>query len=95
METRANTTQTWRFGVFEVDASTMELRRGGTPVKLREQSFNILVFLLAHSNGKRGYDKEGGFGVGRVFRSLEDDPAVVWREVWLIERVGRSGSTRH
>src|SRR6516165_11156219 len=27
----------------------MELRRGGTPVKLREQSFNILVFLLEHA----------------------------------------------
>jgi Tol biopolymer transport system component/DNA-binding winged helix-turn-helix (wHTH) protein len=49
VETRANTTQTWRFGVFEVDARTLELRRGGTPVKLREQSFNILVFLLEHA----------------------------------------------
>jgi Tol biopolymer transport system component/DNA-binding winged helix-turn-helix (wHTH) protein len=49
VETRANTAQTWRFGVFEVDAHTMELRRGGTPVKLREQSFNILVFLLEHA----------------------------------------------
>ena len=49
METRANTAQTWRFGVFEVDARTMELRRSGTPVKLREQSFNILVFLLEHA----------------------------------------------
>src|SRR5215471_1941185 len=27
----------------------MELRRGGTPVKLREQSLNILVFLLEHA----------------------------------------------
>ena len=49
VETRANTAQTWRFGVFEVDLRTMELRRGGTPVKLREQSFNILVFLLEHA----------------------------------------------
>ena len=49
METRANTAQTWRFGVFEVDARTTELRRGGTPVKLRDQSFNILVFLLEHA----------------------------------------------
>ena len=49
METRANPTQAWRFGVFEVDARSMELRRGGTPVKLREQSFNILVFLLEHA----------------------------------------------
>jgi len=49
VETRANPTQAWRFGVFEVDVRTLELRRGGTPVKIREQSFNILVFLLEHS----------------------------------------------
>jgi DNA-binding winged helix-turn-helix (wHTH) protein len=49
VETRANPTQAWRFGVFEVDARTMELRRGGTPVKIREQSFSILVFLLEHA----------------------------------------------
>jgi Tol biopolymer transport system component/DNA-binding winged helix-turn-helix (wHTH) protein len=49
VETRANTAQVWRFGVYEVDVRTMELRRGGTPVKLREQSFNILVFLLEHA----------------------------------------------
>jgi len=49
VETQANTGQAWRFGVFEVDARTMELRRGGTPVKIREQSFNILVFLLEHA----------------------------------------------
>jgi DNA-binding winged helix-turn-helix (wHTH) protein len=49
VETRANPTQAWRFGVFEVDARAIELRRGGTPVKLREQSFSILVFLLEHA----------------------------------------------
>ena len=49
METRANPTQAWRFGVFEVDARNMELRRSGTAVKIREQSFNILVFLLEHA----------------------------------------------
>ena len=27
METRAKTAQSWRFGVFEVDARNMELRR--------------------------------------------------------------------
>jgi Tol biopolymer transport system component/DNA-binding winged helix-turn-helix (wHTH) protein len=48
VETRANPTQSWRFGVFEVDVRAMELRRGGTPVKIREQSFSILVFLLEH-----------------------------------------------
>lgn len=49
METPANATRTWRFGVFEVDARRAELRRGGTPVKVREQSFRILVHLLEHA----------------------------------------------
>ena len=49
METPTNTTRTWRFGVFEVDERNAELRRGGTPVKMREQSFRILVYLLEHA----------------------------------------------
>src|ERR1700760_2991262 len=36
----------FRFGIFEVDAQSAELRRNGTRVKLREQSFRILVLLL-------------------------------------------------
>jgi len=32
-----------------VDVADEELRRGGRPVKMREQSFRILVFLLEHS----------------------------------------------
>lgn len=46
METREANTQRWRFGIFEVDCDRAELRRGGIPVKLREQSFRILVLLL-------------------------------------------------
>ena len=38
----------WRFGVFEVDTRRLELRRSGTVVKLREQSFRILIYLLEH-----------------------------------------------
>ena len=49
MGTRANPAQAWRFGVFEVDARNKELRRSGTAVKIREQSFSILVFLLEHA----------------------------------------------
>ncbi len=49
VEFRADTTQTWRFGVFEVDARAAEVRRSGIPLKLREQSFRILVFLLEHA----------------------------------------------
>ena len=46
METKESSTQSWRFGIFEVDIRNSELRRGGTLVKLREQSFRILVLLL-------------------------------------------------
>jgi TolB-like protein/tetratricopeptide (TPR) repeat protein len=48
VERPANTTRVWRFGVFEVDAADGELRRDGKPIKMREQSFRILVFLLEH-----------------------------------------------
>jgi Tol biopolymer transport system component/DNA-binding winged helix-turn-helix (wHTH) protein len=49
LATPASTSQIWRFGVFEVDTHRVELRRSGTPVKLREQSFIILVYLLEHT----------------------------------------------
>jgi DNA-binding winged helix-turn-helix (wHTH) protein/Tol biopolymer transport system component len=44
-----NTPRTWRFGVFELDASSGELRRNGTVVKLREQPARILLLLLEHA----------------------------------------------
>jgi Tol biopolymer transport system component/DNA-binding winged helix-turn-helix (wHTH) protein len=49
VENHTDTTKSWRFGVFEVDARNNELRRGGAPTKVREQSFRILVFLLEHA----------------------------------------------
>lgn len=49
MATPTNTNQNWRFGVYEVDVRDAELRRDGTPVKMREQSFRILVYLLEHA----------------------------------------------
>jgi Tol biopolymer transport system component/DNA-binding winged helix-turn-helix (wHTH) protein len=44
-----NTPRTWRFGVFELDAWSGELRRNGTLVKLREQPASILLLLLEHA----------------------------------------------
>src|SRR5579859_1888380 len=44
-----NTPRAWRFGVFELDAQTGELRRNGTLVKLREQPASILLLLLEHA----------------------------------------------
>ena len=48
MATQENLAQTWRFGIFEVDARNLELRRNGVPVRIREQPFRILVYLLEH-----------------------------------------------
>jgi DNA-binding winged helix-turn-helix (wHTH) protein len=47
--TSASTNETWRFGVYEIDTRRVELRGGGTPVKMREQSFLILCYLLEHA----------------------------------------------
>jgi len=44
-----NASQVWRFGVFEVDSHNLELRRNGVPVRIREQSFRALVYLLEHA----------------------------------------------
>src|SRR5246500_2499531 len=49
MGTPTNTVTTWRFGVFEFDARSGELRRAGIPIKLRDQSSRILVYLLEHA----------------------------------------------
>ena len=47
--TPVSTNGIWRFGVYEVDTRRVELRRSGTVVKLREQSFLVLVYLLEHA----------------------------------------------
>jgi hypothetical protein len=58
-----NTPRTWRFGVFELDASSGELRRNGTVVKLREQPARILLLLLEHAGQQaslhRNHPEEG------------------------------------
>lgn len=43
------TTRAWRFGVFEVDAQREEILRSGALLKIREQSFRVLVLLLEHA----------------------------------------------
>jgi len=37
-----------RFGVFEVDLHTGEVRKQGLRIKLRDQPFQVLLLLLAH-----------------------------------------------
>ena len=49
LETFANNSGTWRFGVYEADAGKLELRRKGVLLRLRAQSFRILVHLLEHA----------------------------------------------
>ncbi len=39
----------FRFGVYEADASTGELRKGGVRIRLQEQPFQVLVMLLSRS----------------------------------------------
>jgi cholera toxin transcriptional activator len=44
----SHASQILRFGVFEADLSTGELRKNGAKVRLQEQPFQILAFLLVH-----------------------------------------------
>lgn len=39
----------WRFGAFEMDGRTAELRRNGVAVKLQEQPSQLLLILLEHA----------------------------------------------
>src|ERR1041385_1587822 len=43
----SHASQVLRFGLFEVDLSTGELRKNGVKIRLQEQPFQILAFLLA------------------------------------------------
>jgi len=38
-----------RFGVFEFDGRSLELRKHGRPVRLRPQAFKLLALLIAHA----------------------------------------------
>ena len=49
LPTLENRTGIWRFGVYEVDTRRLQVRRSGLSVKLREQSFRILAYLLEHA----------------------------------------------
>lgn len=49
MVSRQGSLHIWRFGAFEVEGRTGELRRNGVAVKLQEQPSRLLLFLLAHA----------------------------------------------
>lgn len=46
MQAESGTPRGYKFGVFEVDAATAELRRDGSLVRLRGKPFDVLVLLL-------------------------------------------------
>ena len=48
MESTSRKTRVVKFGVFEVDLRSGELRKNGLKVKLQEKPFRILRVLLEH-----------------------------------------------
>jgi DNA-binding winged helix-turn-helix (wHTH) protein len=46
METISQSHRTLRFGVFEVNLRTAELRKHGVRIRLEEQQFHLLALLL-------------------------------------------------
>jgi DNA-binding winged helix-turn-helix (wHTH) protein len=46
-----------RFGVFELDPKAGELRRAGVKVKLQEQPFQVLLFLLERASDVVTHDE--------------------------------------
>lgn len=81
----------YRFGLFEVDPGTGRLSRGGRPVRLQEQPFQLLISLLKADGGVVTrdelrqqlwrqdtfveFDKSLGVALSKVRASLGDDAA--------------------
>ena len=51
MQPSPSQTRLYRFGVYEADAVSGELRKSGSRVKLQEQPFRVLVLLLERRGG--------------------------------------------
>jgi Tol biopolymer transport system component/DNA-binding winged helix-turn-helix (wHTH) protein len=49
MATASEFRQNWRFGAFEVEGRTAELRRNGVAIRLQEQPSQLLLYLLRHA----------------------------------------------
>jgi DNA-binding winged helix-turn-helix (wHTH) protein len=64
----SETTRIVRFGIFELDLQSGELRRNGLKVKLQEQPFQILALLLEHPPGESSREKNYVGGCGRLIR---------------------------
>src|SRR5215470_11941141 len=48
MQVAGSVSRTKSFGTFEVDLKTAELRKSGIRIKLQDQPFQILAFLMEH-----------------------------------------------
>src|SRR3954469_23531365 len=49
MAPQSENPQNWRFGAFEVEGRTAELRRNGVAIRLQEQPSQLLLYLLQHA----------------------------------------------
>ena len=79
-----------RFGAFELDPATSELRKNGALVKLQSQQFQLLALLVVRANqvvsreeirrtlwGNEtfvDFDRSINFCVNQIRRALDDDP---------------------
>jgi DNA-binding response OmpR family regulator len=64
----------FRFGVFELDTRTGELRKAGVKLKIPEQSVQILATLLERP-GELVTREESGRSFGRTIRSWSSTTA--------------------
>src|SRR4051794_25854637 len=49
MAAESENPQNWRFGAFEVEGKTADLRRNGVAIRLQDQPSQLLVYLLRHA----------------------------------------------
>ena len=66
MEIRTPGMEVFRFGVFELDARSGELRRHGLKVRFPDQSFQILKLLLSRPGDVVTRDEPDAYGRFRV-----------------------------
>jgi DNA-binding winged helix-turn-helix (wHTH) protein/tetratricopeptide (TPR) repeat protein len=49
MSVRQLSSKVFRFGLFELDLETQQLRKGGVPLRIQPQPFKVLAVLMSHS----------------------------------------------
>jgi len=85
------TIERFRFGAFEFDAASLDLRRDGVPIRLQSQPAKLLALLIRHADNivsrdelrqaiwgdKTFVDFEGGlnFSISQIRSALQDDAA--------------------